>query len=169
MPWLKNNRAWNGLSVENRLRKRFLGFCVLQSGLLGCWAWRGDLATPGRFAMGDGKVWKANRASWVLFIGPLAADMDVLHHCDCPGCASPLHIYQGHDSDNTRDRMERGRGRGRWSKSPPVESRAWSDADFCARFLDNPEKIAEFVAAVRGIAGLPDKTERPAEEHDRLI
>ena len=52
---------------------------------------------------------KGNRLSWILFKGPIPEGMFVLHHCDNGACCNPDHLFIGDNSDNMRDRWEKGR------------------------------------------------------------
>ena len=156
MPWTRNDRAWGDMTFNDRNRQRLLSYCVLPHGLLGCWAWRGDLVSPGRFLLasqevGQGRLWTPARASFKLFVED-PGDFDILHSCDNRGCSNSLHCRKSRDLANIKDRNERGRSRGRWSKTAPVTHHPWSDLDFVSRYLSHPSQIAALITAIRQIA-----------------
>jgi len=75
-----------------------------------CWEWKAS-----RNRDGYGQFWighmfiAAHRYSWELSRGCLVPeDKMILHLCDNPGCVNPDHLYCGTQSDNMRDRHERG-------------------------------------------------------------
>ncbi len=91
----------------------------------GCWEWTGGLADfeglrYGRFCR-DGGVFLAHREAWAQERGPIPAGMCVLHRCDNPKCVRPSHLFLGTRTDNSRDKVAKGRqARGeRLSRSLP--------------------------------------------------
>lgn len=59
-----------------------------------------------------GKPAAAHRTSFELFIGPIPAELWVLHNCpagDDRACVNPLHLWLGTAQDNTDDMIRKGR------------------------------------------------------------
>lgn len=81
----------------------------------GCWLWTGSLQKGyGAFCV-DGKLNRAHRVSYVLFVGPLHKwtgyhDVCVCHKCDVPACVNPEHLFLGTQKANQRDKENKGRG-----------------------------------------------------------
>lgn len=78
-----------------------------------CWLWQGalDISGYGRFWC-HGNDFKSHRFAWILARGEIPDGMCVLHRCDNPQCVNPDHLFLGTNADNTRDMLEKGRGRG---------------------------------------------------------
>lgn len=79
----------------------------------GCWIW-----TASKTKAGYGQIQiralshmpiHAHRMAWELRNGPIPKGMHVLHRCDNPSCVNPDHLFLGTQSDNNRDRLEKGR------------------------------------------------------------
>lgn len=93
------------LSVQKRLdaKSHFIPFC-------GCQIWVG---TTDRYGYGivlvNGKRKLAHRVAYTIAKG--APKNFVCHTCDIPSCVNPDHLYDGTNSDNMRDRAERGRAK----------------------------------------------------------
>lgn len=58
-----------------------------------------------------GRHWYAHRVVWEMARGPIPDGMVVRHRCDNPPCVRLDHLLLGTNADNTRDMMERGRGK----------------------------------------------------------
>lgn len=85
-----------------------------------CWLWTGrvDRQGYGQFRLDSGRVRRAHRAAWLLYVGPLAPEQCVCHDCpggDNPRCVNPAHLFVGSRGDNNRDAIRKGRLR-----RPPV-------------------------------------------------
>lgn len=76
----------------------------------GCWEWQGG-------KQGDGygvirykdKCCLVHRVLFSLTKEPIRSGMFLLHSCDNPICVNPSHLRQGTNTDNMRDKVERGR------------------------------------------------------------
>lgn len=77
-----------------------------------CWLWRGgrNRSGYGKFMMNN-KLYVASRASFVLFKGDIKEGYLVCHSCDNPPCVNPDHLWQGTNSDNQLDSVQKGRRR----------------------------------------------------------
>ena len=58
-----------------------------------------------------GPVVKAHRVSYILLVGDIPPDMNVLHSCDNPPCINPEHLFLGTDADNSQDMINKGRSK----------------------------------------------------------
>ena len=84
-----------------------------------CWAWRGPRNRQGYGALWfHGVQWRAHRLAWHLTNGDIPTGLDVLHHCDNPGCVRPAHLFLGTDKQNAIDREQKGRGYRRMKLDP---------------------------------------------------
>lgn len=59
----------------------------------------------------DGKkrTLRQHREVWEKLFGPIPEGLQVLHHCDNPGCIRPIHLYLGTPKNNAQDRSARSR------------------------------------------------------------
>jgi len=64
----------------------------------------------------NGKKIYLHRFMYEKHTGPIPPGMCVLHHCDNPACNNPDHLFLGTMADNTRDMINKGRGRYRVSR-----------------------------------------------------
>lgn len=76
-----------------------------------CWEWLGPRRGSGygEFSLHK-KNHLAHRVMWALTFGE-SPKQHVLHRCDNPGCVNPLHLMDGSQSDNMRDKIIKGRHR----------------------------------------------------------
>lgn len=77
----------------------------------GCWLWVGGRANGGygRFGALPDRIVYAHRFSYELHKGPIPDGMFVCHSCDNPSCVRPDHLFAGHNVDNVRDMVAKGR------------------------------------------------------------
>lgn len=74
-----------------------------------CWEWSGSQhGGYGRFKMA-GKTMIATRVAYWLATGVHPGNLLVMHTCDNPKCCNPSHLRLGTNSDNTKDKVEKGR------------------------------------------------------------
>ena len=78
-----------------------------------CWSWSAWTNDCGygqiRIGPKGSRRLSAHRFSAMLHFGMFDRRMWVLHTCDNPQCTNPRHLYLGDQSDNERDKVERGR------------------------------------------------------------
>ncbi len=78
----------------------------------GCWNWTGAKIKGGYGQLGGergaGAV-VAHKFSYEHHVGPVPAEMLVLHECDNPGCVNPDHLFLGSHADNMADMTRKGR------------------------------------------------------------
>lgn len=102
-----------------KLRRDFLSRVNQQSGVrlnnlqTECWEWEGCIQDgygqiQTKYAKEFGSI-KAHRISYWLFNGEFDKNLDVLHQCDNAKCVNPQHLRLGTQTDNNRERDERGR------------------------------------------------------------
>lgn len=105
----------------------------------------------------DRKFVLAHRLSYELSFGPIPDGLIVRHKCDNPPCVDPDHLEVGTQSDNLRDRDERGRtARGMNNgtakltdedvrKIRKIRSDGWTYAELAALFSVGGTTIARVV------------------------
>lgn len=77
-----------------------------------CWEWTGARFEKGYGAFKFmGKIARASRVAYTLYIGEIPNELHVLHQCDNPPCVNPNHLWLGTHIDNMRDMIKKGRQR----------------------------------------------------------
>ncbi len=103
-------RAHTGLTVYP-VEERFFRKVDKGDGL-GCWVWKGSTNEDGYGSFYyRGKVGRAHRASYSMFVGEIPKGIQVLHDCDNPSCVRPDHLFLGTQLDNIKDACAKGRNR----------------------------------------------------------
>jgi hypothetical protein len=77
-----------------------------------CWSLAGDRDSYGYALLassGYRQSLKGHRVAYQLYTGPIPLGMVVRHTCDRPACVNPAHLLLGTQTDNNRDKVERGR------------------------------------------------------------
>jgi len=96
-----------------------------------CWLFTGALDQNGHgnvrvFRNGRWSCTKAHRISFEVHHGPVPDGKVVRHRCDVRNCVNPDHLVAGTSRENTRDMIDRNRGRnqyGAWSgKKVPIDA-----------------------------------------------
>lgn len=77
-----------------------------------CWPWTGAISKNGYGSFKLNRVaLTTSRVAWEAATGVSAGKNMVLHKCDNRPCCNPSHLYLGDVRQNSRDMVERGRGR----------------------------------------------------------
>ena len=116
----------------NTLKKRFLQKVDTGSE---CWLWKGCKNKQGYGSIRvQRKTQLAHRIAYLLFVGTVPLEMDVLHKCDTPSCVRPDHLFLGTAKDNSRDMIQKGRSVGKFSveqiqaiRSRYAKTRSWNE------------------------------------------
>jgi hypothetical protein len=66
----------------------------------GCWEWRGALTQGYGRLWVEGKLQRAHRFVYTVFVGDIPEGLRVCHHCDNPRCVNPECLFPGTDKDN---------------------------------------------------------------------
>lgn len=89
----------------------------------GCWLWTGAHQDKGygihvewtREKPRKRITYFAHRTVLEMKLGrPIKPGHCACHTCDRPGCIRPEHLWEGTNSDNVRDKIAKGRGKGAW-------------------------------------------------------
>lgn len=82
----------------------------------GCWIWTAlkNDAGYGKINI-KGKMERAHRVSYEMYVGPIPDGLFLLHSCDNPACVNPAHLTPGNQKQNIHDMWQKGRA----SKPPP--------------------------------------------------
>lgn len=97
-------------SVRSAFEERFI-----PEPMSGCWLWIGTefKARGGYGAFFNkelgAKTYRAHRAAWFIYKGPIPDEMGVLHKCDTPACVNPDHLFLGDQKVNMGDARKKGR------------------------------------------------------------
>jgi hypothetical protein len=90
-----------------------------------CWPWLGKARCGKSMLYGqfwlNGKNATPHRISYQLANQGFDFTLHVLHKCDNPICVNPSHLFLGTNSDNIRDKMNKGRWKGGHPKFIPRE------------------------------------------------
>lgn len=79
----------------------------------GCWEWQSSCTKMGYGQFQVRKLSKlpfyAHRVSFMIHKGEIPEGKQVCHTCDNPKCVNPEHLFLGSQTDNNRDRQNKGR------------------------------------------------------------
>ena len=104
-------RAANGKFAHESVETRFWKSVDRTGGPDACWPWTGAKRTR----KGYGSAWdgersvSAHRLAYQLANGDTGDGLLVCHECDNPPCCNPKHLFEGTVTDNSDDKVRKGR------------------------------------------------------------
>lgn len=105
------SRKCMSIGYSKAIESKFLSR-VRRGGKNECWPWEGRLNEKGygRLKVGHGYIY-AHRFSYALAhsLDVMSMTLHVCHSCDNRVCCNPNHLWLGTNSDNVRDRVQKGR------------------------------------------------------------
>lgn len=71
-----------------------------------CWPWKASTSWKeyGQFHV-KRKHLSAHRFSYLINVGPVEDEIDVLHKCNNPSCVNPKHLKKGTNLENVADKL----------------------------------------------------------------
>lgn len=127
------NRFWKYLDKRNKYN---------------CWNWTGSVCKRGGYGqLNDrGKLLKSHRLSYELHNGKIKKGSHICHTCNNPLCCNPVHLYQGDNFTNTKDRMNAGTQFSipilKGEKSPSSKIK-WEDVLFIRKSILNGVQLSK--------------------------
>jgi hypothetical protein len=74
---------------------------ILVNNESGCWEWQAGANAEGYgYLTHQGVLYRAHRAAWLAYCGPIPKGMLVCHRCDNPPCCNPDHLFIDTDWGN---------------------------------------------------------------------
>jgi transcriptional regulator len=74
-----------------------------------CWEFQGSCIDGYGQIKLNGKMYRAHRLAYSLFVGEIPDGLVVCHKCDNPPCCNPNHLFLGSRIENIADRVKKGR------------------------------------------------------------
>ena len=100
-------------ALSEKDKKRFLLKVSQPESPEECHQWTAYRCECGYGIFGIGrKIFKAHRVAYFLHYGIDPGELCVMHSCDDPSCANPLHLSLGTHQDNMADMVVKGRTNG---------------------------------------------------------
>lgn len=115
-----------------------------------CW-WYTDSGGRYEFFTIKGRIFRANRVSYMLAFGEIPDGMCVCHTCDHPRCVNPKHLWLGTYEDNVRDRDQKGRTARGDNAGPRKHPDRYPKGDLHWMRL-HPEKLTGVLARLRSFS-----------------
>lgn len=118
-----------------------------------CWIWTGSSTRDGYGVLTVGrKQFRAHRASYEAFNGPIPDGAVVRHSCDTPLCVNPAHLSVGTHKANTADMDARGR------RGKPTNHPLWKISQTDRRLIRNRRVQGETLSSIASDYGVSFQT-----------
>jgi len=100
------------ISIKKRLQEKIEVHMCNEEWFDGCWEWKGCRNELGYGTLwDDGRMKKAHRVSYEVYVGAIPDGKKVLHSCHNRWCVNPGHLRTGTQKENVRDMIEAGRAK----------------------------------------------------------
>ena len=93
------------IQIDAPLRKHFLkrSVHIVRRGKWECWIWQGRCDNKGYGVLTcRGRIYKAHRVSYTMFIGSIPPDLVIDHLCRTRNCVNPEHMEPVSNDENIR-------------------------------------------------------------------
>jgi hypothetical protein len=129
----------------------------------GCWNWIGAKRLGYGVLRINGKPTGAHRLSYIHFKGPIKEGKFICHSCDNRACINPLHLWEGSNQENIKDRDRKKRtariyGENHWlskytnsqiAKMREMNKEGFTDKEIGKAFNAHPNYVRLVIRRIR--------------------
>lgn len=139
----KGISIWEKMTTEEQLehlKKSFENRVIKKDG---CWDYVGGKSKRYGSIQYQDKSISLQRASWIIYYGPIPEKMYICHTCDNPICSNPDHLFLGTPQDNVIDMIKKGRNNTPKGQSVGSSKLSEYDVHTIKKLLKREESLTE--------------------------